>query len=834
MSNQEEKNPELDLAFRYLQDTSENVFLTGKAGTGKTTFLHNLRKSSPKRMVVLAPTGVAAINAGGMTIHSFFQMPFGPWIPGGRADVAADGDFRKGLSAKFHKFSREKLNIIKSLDLIIIDEISMVRSDLLDGIDEILRKFRNRDRPFGGIQLLMIGDLQQLAPVVKEDEWEILKEHYDTPFFFGSNALRKSSYVTIELKRVYRQSDSDFIEMLNRVRDGDRSPETIALINKRYTPDIKGVMEGCITLTTHNYQAKQINEERMRRLEGRPWIFKAKIEGDFPEYSYPTDSQLELRIGAQVMFVKNDTRPDKRYFNGKIGKVADIDEDKVYVKCSDDEPVIEVEMDCWENMKYGLDKESGEIVETVTGKFTQYPLKAAWAITIHKSQGLTFDKVVIDAGAAFAHGQVYVALSRCRTLEGLFLTSRLTPRVLINSSSVSEFIKSTEKYHPDENHLLKAMISFQQSLLRELFDLNTVDREIRALMRLAKENKECLCPGLMDSLTDLNAKVKNEITDVADRFSLQIQGLLRKEPVVERNEELLERIRKGCVYFREKLESHVGGILCEGGKIDVDKKEIRKSIAASITRLREEMEKKSHCFQVCGSGFSVKTYLEARAKAAIEKPSVKESVTKPETFDFSDVDQELYMVLKSWRRQKAGSLDKPEFMILSNKTIAGISTLLPSSMKELKGVTGIGRRKLKEYGEEILGVIAEYCKKNGIEYCLKDEPVKDSPKRERVNTRQVSLDLLNSGKTLQEVASIRGLSLSTIEGHIADLISTGDLDISRILSEEKISEISEFFLSHNSRELSPAKENFGDKYSYGELRMVLAHLDSIGQENAVL
>lgn len=285
MEIQQQDNPELSLAYGFLQNTAENVFLTGKAGTGKTTFLHNLRKSSPKRMVVLAPTGVAAINAGGVTIHSFFQMPFGPWIPGGRGEPVAGGDFKKRPSAKFHGFSREKLNIIRIVDLIVIDEISMVRADLLDGIDETLRRFRDHNRPFGGVQLLMIGDIQQLAPVIKDEEWEILKQYYETPFFFGSKALKKSNYVTIEMKRVYRQSDPEFIDLLNRVRHADGDPKTIAQINKRHVPGMVPEIEGCIILTTHNYQAKRINEDRMNKLAGASFNFTARVEGEFPEYS---------------------------------------------------------------------------------------------------------------------------------------------------------------------------------------------------------------------------------------------------------------------------------------------------------------------------------------------------------------------------------------------------------------------------------------------------------------------------------------------------------------------------------------------------------------------
>ncbi len=827
MSNQEEKNPELDLAFRYLQDTSENVFLTGKAGTGKTTFLHNLRKSSPKRMVVLAPTGVAAINAGGVTIHSFFQMPFGPWIPGGQGEPASDGQFRKGLFAKYHRFSREKLNIIKSVDLLVIDEISMVRADLLDGIDEILRRFRDRSKPFGGVQILMIGDLQQLAPVVKDDEWEIIRKYYDTPFFFGSNALKKSNYVTIELKHVYRQSDREFIELLNKIRNGDRDPETLSLINRRYQPGINTSADGFITLTTHNFQAKRINEEKMRRLGGKSSVFKAKVEGEFPEFSYPTDLELELKVGAQVMFVKNDSSPEKRYYNGKIGKVESIDDEAVYVKCPGDDSIIVVGPLEWGNMKYGLN-EAGEIVETVIGTFTQYPLKAAWAITIHKSQGLTFDKVVIDAGAAFAHGQVYVALSRCRTLEGLFLSSRLSPSVLINSSSVTEFTRNMESNCPDESQLLKSVCRFQQTLLHELFDFRPIQKQISILVKNVRENREDFLPELVDKLSDLEKVVRSEITDIAGRFSTQIEAFLRKEPCAEQNAPLQERLQKGTGYFGDKLVS-VDEIIRRGDEIDVDNRDLQKSISDCIKHLREEKEKKAACLAACLKGFRVKEYLEARSKASIEKRAEKRRKEPlPQEIDTANVNQDLYRNLKLWRAGKADSLGIPAYQVIPNKTITGICASLPVTLKELKAVHGIGKMKLAQFGEEILEVVRIYREeKTDLHSDIRYEPEQEI-KKEKESTRHISLNLYKSGKSINEIAAERGLTVSTIERHLAYFISTGELDISSFLSSDKVTEISEYFLKQNSRKLNPAKEYFGERVTYGELHLVLAHMDYTG------
>jgi len=444
------RNPQLDLAFDFVQFTGQNLFLTGKAGTGKTTFLKNLKRESPKRMIVVAPTGVAAINAGGVTIHSFFQISFGPQIPRDPNKPLISPGFSEGSSSEgVKRFSREKINIIRSLDLLVIDEISMVRADLLDAIDEVLRRYRNRYKPFGGIQLLMIGDLQQLAPIVKEEEWEILKPHYETSFFFSSRALKQSTFRGIELKHIFRQSDLRFIDLLNKVRNNRLDTETLMELNKRYMPGFNpGEKEGYITLTTHNYQSQQINISKLGMLESASFGFSAEVSGEFPEYSFPTDMELELKIGSQVMFVKNDPSPAKRFYNGKIGKITDMDEDQIEVICPGEVAVIRVERLIWKNTKYALNDATQEIEEEVIGTFSQFPLKLAWAITIHKSQGLTFEKAIIDARSSFAHGQVYVALSRCKTIEGLVLSSPIAIHSVKSDSTVAQFSEEVEQNQP--------------------------------------------------------------------------------------------------------------------------------------------------------------------------------------------------------------------------------------------------------------------------------------------------------------------------------------------------------------------------------------------------
>ncbi|MDR1951473.1 MAG: AAA family ATPase, partial [Bacteroidales bacterium] len=421
-------NPELQLANDFVSFTSKNIFLTGRAGTGKTTFLHQLKTHSPKRMIVVAPTGVAAINAGGVTIHSFFQLPLSPFLP-----THPPEDFNK-------MFRKEKISIIKSLDLLVIDEISMVRADVLDAVDAVLRRFRRSSKPFGGVQLLMIGDLQQLPPVVKDEEWNILKTVYQTPYFFGSQALNKTDYVTIELKQIFRQSDEEFIEILNRVRNNQLDSESLQMLNLRYIPNFQeNSDERIIQLTTHRYQAQEINQQKLDAITEQEYSFEALVYDDFPEWSYPVEKDLKLKLGAQVMFAKTVAEHSKQFYNGKIGEIINICENRIVVKCPGDDFEITVPRVEWKTIRYEIDDETKAIREHVIGTFVQYPLRLAWAMTIHKSQGLTFDKVAIDARAAFAHGQVYVALSRCKTLEGLVLTSKIDANCLHNDQQIRQY-----------------------------------------------------------------------------------------------------------------------------------------------------------------------------------------------------------------------------------------------------------------------------------------------------------------------------------------------------------------------------------------------------------
>lgn len=823
-------NPELTLAYDFVESTGTNIFLTGKAGTGKTTFLRRLKEKSPKRMIVVAPTGVAAINAGGVTIHSFFQMAFTPHIPKAGTTNSLNKFGSRAYGEEVQRFSRDKMNIMRSLDLLVIDEISMVRADVLDGIDEVLRRFRDRDKPFGGVQLLMIGDLQQLAPVAKEDEWNILKEYYDTVFFFSSHALRKTSFISIELKHIYRQSDKMFIEILNKVRENRVDKETLLELNKRFIPGFNpNDEEGYIILTTHNAQAKTINDKKLGELPGKPLNFKARVDGDFPEYAFPTDPELTLKPGAQVMFVKNDSSGEKLYFNGKIGKVADIDDDTIYVDCPGDESPIEVSPAEWSNIKYSIDEETKEISENITGTFVQYPLKLAWAITIHKSQGLTFEKAVIDARAAFAHGQVYVALSRCKTLEGLVLSTPISTPGIISSSTITHFVTEIEKDPPGFDLLQKARKNYFQTLLLDLFDFNMIHRRLRYCIRVASENKSSLVGNPSVQFIKINESVTQDIEQVATKFASQLRHLMLQEESPESSPVLNERVIKGARYFLNKTKSLLSEELSKI-VIETDNKTVHKTMKDAFGKLTEDVAFKMYCLQSCRERFSIKTYLEARAKASIEKPALKKKSQKEVTTETSIPVRYplLYNSLKDWRNKKMKELDLPAYMIIQTKTMADLTLLLPSTLKELKAVKGLGNSKVAQYGNEILMIIADFCRENQINQMPLELPP-EPKKKVKGETQALSLSMYKEGKKLAEIAAARGLSENTILQHLSTFLGSGELNVKDFVSPKKISLISNYFQKSDSKHLGLAKEALGERVTYGELAFVLKHLECTGR-----
>ena len=699
-----ETNPQLELAFDYLEYTGTSVFLTGKAGTGKTTFLKELKRRSPKRMIVVAPTGVAAINAGGVTIHSFFQLPFGPYYPGRNTENSNEGN-------RFvHKFNREKINIIRSMDLLVIDEISMVRADLLDAINDMLCRYRDRNKPFGGVQLLMIGDLQQLAPVVKEEEWEFLKEYYASPFFFSSRALQNTSYISNELTHVYRQSDELFIRLLNKIRDHQADEETLQTLNRRYIPGFNpDDTEGYITLTTHNYQAQQINKRKLDQIGEREYTYTAEIKDDFPDYSFPTDQHLTLKKGAQVMFVKNDSSPEKRYYNGKIGRITAISADNIIVRCAGEKEAITVTREEWTNTKYSIDSETQEISETVAGVFKQYPLKTAWAITIHKSQGLTFEKAIVDAASAFTHGQVYVALSRCKTLEGLVLGTPLRREALITDRTVKSFTEQIERQQPDCSQLTDARRAYFIQLLKELCDFSPVFRQLQYTAHLFSEHLWKLYPDLTSRFKTTREAFHKELVKVGEHFiEKDIAPRISQFPDCEHDEWIQDRVRKAVSYFTKQMTTSLLQLL-EDVHPEIDNKEIRKMVEESLKRLNQASDVKLAVLEAVSQGFNVKAYLLAKAKAMIEKPKPKTAKTPAKIEVSGDIlHPELYNTLRLWRKEEAIRLKLPAYTILQQKALLGIANALPTSSKELLAIPGIGKKVIERYGIQLLEFVDQY------------------------------------------------------------------------------------------------------------------------------
>jgi ATP-dependent exoDNAse (exonuclease V) alpha subunit len=803
-------NPELQLAQDFVQHTRHHIFLTGKAGTGKTTFLHKLKHHTPKRMIITAPTGVAAINAGGVTLHSFFQLPFGPYLPG--------SDMQQ------RKFSKEKINIIKGLDLLVIDEISMVRADLLDGVDAVLRRYKHRHLPFGGVQLLMIGDLHQLSPVIKEDEWQLLQPHYASAYFFSSHALQQADMISIELKQIYRQCDANFIALLNRVRDNWLDVATLQALNTRYRPDFQaGEDDGYITLTTHNRKADQINERQLRALASKPFSFAAHIEGDYPAYSYPTAEQLILKKGAQVMFVRNDGSAEKRYFNGKIGKIIRIDQERIVVQCPDDEEEIPVQPVTWDNIKYTLDEKTKDITEAVIGTFTQFPLRPAWAITIHKSQGLTFERAVIDAQDAFSHGQVYVALSRCKTFEGMVLSTPLSQSAVKTDATVAQFVDKAGRNPPTQAQLTGARMLYQQQLLLECFDFQTLTSSLKHLGKQLRDHGELVQSTAMAVSDAIEKQSTDDIIIIADKFRRQLQSLFAPNTLPEDDAHLQQRVQKAAAYFTDKLQSGLIKWTSAFG-FDTDNKEIRKQINQALESLRHQLEIKTHALQSCREGFATGIYLNALAHAEIDfssQPSAKKHAVEISAADVQH--PQLLQALKAWRTQQAAAEQVEHYRILHQRVLLQIAALLPDTQAALLQIKGVGKATVEKYGAHITALVSDYCREHAIE--PQQPPAKAVVKNKaKKDTRQLSYALFLQGKGIQEIADTRGLVRSTIESHLAHFVCLGELDINDLVPQKKIALIKQAAEEKGRESLGLIKEHLGDACSYGEIRLVLESL----------
>lgn len=806
-------NETFELAYRFVTETNEHIFLTGKAGTGKTTFLKYLKEHCNKNIVVAAPTGVAAINAGGVTLHSLFQLPFQPFLP----NVVSRAELRSKL-----KYSRSRLDTIEKMDLLVIDEISMVRCDVIDAIDEILRSVRKRPQTlFGGVQVLFIGDLYQLPPVAKRDEWEMLSEYYASAFFFDAQCLRQEMPVFIELSTIYRQSDDTFIHLLNRIRNNSMNEATFEMLNERFQPDFRPESEGnFITLTSHNAQADTINQRELSKLFGESFSYKAEVEGDFPENNFPADADIILKKGTQVMFIKNDVFGN--YFNGKIGVVHSLDDDEIIVNAGGE--LINVNLEHWENTRYELDRKEGKLKQETLGTFTQYPLRLAWATTIHKSQGLTFNNVMIDAAKAFAGGQVYVALSRCTSLEGIVLLSKIPPQAITCNPHVVA-IQSRFSGNVLAERFQGARAAFLQKLLSDIFLFDEITKECDHLKQLTTQHQSKLNAGAGDWTTSFCEKAGQE-AETGRKFMMQVNRLLAEENVIEKNPHLQKRIAAAAVHFDKQVFELLQ--LVEHPGLESENMDIAKAFNVVLKSIDDLMRDVYDSLQYCMGDFVLHDFLKHKFDY---KPQLRKINIYASAGEENEVAEngDLLNKLRHWRNEVCRKFDLPVYLVANQESLKMIVKHLPATESDLGNIKGFGPAKVKKYGSEILDIIQEYCEKNGLERSLNFMPAKPKKEKKKTNiqkesTQTISYNLFKEGKSIEEIAQERKMAITTIEGHLSTFIVDGLVNIDQLVSAEFQKQINDAGEKFGWDSLKTLKENLPEQISYGQIRMTKASL----------
>ena len=695
--------------FELVEHTNRHIFLTGKAGTGKTTFLNDFVKNTQKQHIVVAPTGIAAINAGGVTIHSMFGLPLRPFVP---TTDRIDGSLAMNIAdlMPHFKYRKDKLKLLREVEIIIIDEVSMLRADVLDMMDFSLRHIRRNQLRFGGVQMLFIGDLYQLPPVVRDEN--ILKNYYASPFFFDSHALRELPLITIELTKVYRQQDEDFVNILNAIRDGSTEDVDFDTLNQRYIPDFEPEDEKYVYLTSHNRMADEINQRELKNLKGKSYFFDANVVGDFKETQFPNDQKLELRVGAQIMFIRNDATNEKKYFNGKLAEVIRLDEDDIYVLIDGSDEEYRLKKETWEQKRYYLDTEK-TIKEEVLGSFEQFPIKLAWAVTIHKSQGLTFDRVIIDAGRSFTSGQVYVALSRCRTLEGIVLKSRITPEIIFKDNRVSKFQGETHANDLVESILNREKYDYSIQKLLQRIDCRWISKDLEEWNRLSMVSKS------------------------------------------------LDKAKAQSLYQQLKVQTQ--------------------QLNDIFSKLEKILLQKLHKFIHQQEEWNV---IEAKAKGAVN-------------FFFDEINIKIFDALKSF-------------------------------YAEIKGVKG-----LKQYNDDfkiLLEDIEDYLNSLKSLSLLDAKLLEEDKKNKEVNLKVAKIpshiltfQLFENGKTISEIALERGLVKETVFGHLAKFAEQGVLDITRVITKDKIEIFEKAFVTTELQGLNEWKKSLPDDFEFNEIRILLNH-----------
>lgn len=728
-----------ELAVKYVNTTQRNIFLTGKAGSGKTTLLKYIIQNTYKNTVVAAPTGIAAINAGGVTLHSLLQLPFGTFVP---EDISFNSyEFYDKINTPASVISQlhmtaNKRNLLKEIELLIIDEVSMLRADLLDCIDLILKSVRRRkSEPFGGVQLLFIGDLNQLPPVVKKSEWPLLNKYYHSAYFFESHSLRSSPPIYIELDKIYRQSDQKFIEILNRLRDNELQTRDVEQLNSHYIKNFSPESEeGYIHITTHNRKSDTLNTKELSKLKSKAFDFHATISGDFPEHMFPIPSVLTFKEGAQVMFIKNDPSGEGQFYNGKIGHIQSLSTDHIDVMLNDSHEVVRVEKYVWKNLRYRLNAKSGEIDENVIGSFEQYPLKLAWAITVHKSQGLTFERAILDLTDSFAPGQMYVALSRLTSLDGLVLSTPIPDSGIEIDHALSAFAKNKQDYNVLARNLSNYRKQYLIDYAAKAFDFEDLLKELRYHIKtFDKDENRSLKQKYLGWTQEIFSDV-NALQEIATKFHRQIITLTDNEKenyVVVLN----ERVKKANEYFKPLIEN----------------------ISEKVRKQKKEV----------GNKQQGKTY--SKELSALQA-SIK------------------------------------NYIIKMNKAVLLLGLVSADKMPKKQDLYKVSFGKTK----------------------------KGEGKTKRSHTREITLSLYKQGMNIEQIANERELSPSTIEGHLSIYIANGEINVTDILGEQKLEQILTVSRELDTILLNEIKSKLGDEFSYGEVRMAMAHQKFLSENSNVL
>ena len=684
-----------DFAKDIILNTDTTLFVTGRAGTGKTTLLRYVAESSQKNTVVVAPTGIAAINAGGVTIHSFFKLPFAPFIP---SVIEA----KKLIAGQ--KMRAEFRSVIRSVDMIIIDEVSMLRADILDAIDVVLRHYRNSKFPFGGVQMVFFGDMYQLPPVCVNDEWFILKDYYTTPYFFSAKVFEKQEIVCLELDKIFRQRDEDFVEILNQVRNNNISKENFNRLNDRYNPDFD--LENnpdFVVLTTHNAVSDDINESRLIDIDSKTFIFDAAIKGDFPEYLYPVEQQIVLKKGARVMFTANDhINPERLYYNGKMGTVVELEDNNVYVTCDGEDDPIQVNYETWENNTFSYNRKENSVDVKTIGTFTQLPLRLAWAITIHKSQGLTFQKVAIDAANSFTSGQVYVALSRCTSLDGIVLLSPINSNSIMVDSRIQRFSKNNfnEDLLPDFVNRKKR--DTLCNMLIKLFSFNLLEVSVLDLKGYVTEFRADFSdytPQMVENILS----IVQDLSDVGTRFAVQLRKITNANDFSLLN----SRVNDAKKYFLQRLETLEKAM--DITNVSTKKKERANKFSKFLNEVNKNLQETLFFLKNLDDDISVEQFYMLRHEFVVEKVNYNIYEEEKEDANEQTVDSELiaviYSKLMAWRNNLAKELDIPSYLIFKKDTIMEMAQKMPDTKDKLLKINGVGKVKAGKYGQECIDII---------------------------------------------------------------------------------------------------------------------------------